>query len=192
MAECQLPKLDVAGSNPVGRSINPGGYGETRSPLGFSNNIETPRQGSEILNIHAYHDQPFADQSNGFDGLATSLKVNGPFGVKMRELLARGAKEGWFTYGGWLNKAEALITAGKFTWAIGLLPRLVGFPQGNSIIDGGTLWVMKGAKPEESGGRRAVPQNTSPPPRTRRGGGGDGISAARQRRRQVQVGDPRG
>ena len=33
MAECQLPKLDVAGSNPVGRSKNSGGYGTTRGPL---------------------------------------------------------------------------------------------------------------------------------------------------------------
>ena len=51
--------------------------------------------------------------SNGFDGLATTLKINGPFGVKMMELLARGAKEGWFTYGGRVNKAEALMTAGE-------------------------------------------------------------------------------
>ena len=37
MAECQLPKLDVAGSNPVGRSTSTeGGYGITRSPLGVS------------------------------------------------------------------------------------------------------------------------------------------------------------
>jgi sn-glycerol 3-phosphate transport system substrate-binding protein len=62
-----------------------------------------------VDNMHAYHDQPFADQSNGFDGLATSLKVNGQFGVKMMELLARGAKEGWFTYGGWPNKAAGLL-----------------------------------------------------------------------------------
>ena len=123
-----------------------------------------------VENMHAYHDQPFADQSNGFDGLATSLKINGPFGVKMMELLARGAKEGWFTYGGRGTKAEALMTAGecgifttssvygenlsrvsegKFTWATGFLPHLAGFPQGNSIIGGGTLWVMKGARPEE-------------------------------------------
>jgi sn-glycerol 3-phosphate transport system substrate-binding protein len=88
----------------------------------------------------------------------------------MLELLARGAKEGWFTYGGRENKADALMTAGecgifttssvygenlsrvsegKFTWATGFLPRLAGFPQGNSIIAGGALWVMKGAKPEE-------------------------------------------
>ncbi len=53
-----------------------------------------------VENMHGYHDQPFADHSNGFDGLATTLKINGPFGVKMMELLARGAKEGWFMYGG--------------------------------------------------------------------------------------------
>ena len=120
--------------------------------------------------MHAYHDQPFADHANGFDGLATTLKINGPFGVKMMELLARGAKEGWFTYGGRANKAEALMTAGecgifttssayignltraaegKFAWGTGSLPRLSGFAQGNSIIGGATLWVMKGAKPEE-------------------------------------------
>jgi len=123
-----------------------------------------------VENMHAYHDQPFADHANGFDGLATTLKINGPFGVAMMERLARGAREGWFTYGGRLNKAEALMTAGecgifttssayignltrasegKFTWSTGFLPRLTGFPQGNSIIGGATLWVMKGAKPAE-------------------------------------------
>jgi sn-glycerol 3-phosphate transport system substrate-binding protein len=121
-------------------------------------------------NMHAWHDQPFADQNNGFDGLATTLKINGPFGVKMMDVLARGSKEGWFTYNGRLNKAEANMGAGecgifltssayignlgrasegKFTWGTGYLPRLAGFPQGNSIIGGATLWVMKGAKPEE-------------------------------------------
>ena len=123
-----------------------------------------------VENMHAYHDQPFADNRNGFDGLATTLKINGPFGVKMMERLARGAKDGWFTYGGRLNKAEALMTAGecgifttssayignlarasegKFAWGTGPLPRLAGFPQGNSIIGGATLWVMRGGKPEE-------------------------------------------
>jgi sn-glycerol 3-phosphate transport system substrate-binding protein len=120
--------------------------------------------------MHAYHDQPFSDHANGFDGLATTLKINGSFGVKMLELLQRGAKEGWFTYNGRLNKAEANMGAGecgifttssayignlakvaegKFAWGTGPLPHLTGFPQGNSIIGGATLWVMKGAKPEE-------------------------------------------
>jgi sn-glycerol 3-phosphate transport system substrate-binding protein len=123
-----------------------------------------------VENMHALHDQPFADQSNGFDGLATTLRINGPFGVKMLDLLARGAKEGWFTYNGRLSKAEANMgggecgiftsssaylagltraSEGKFTWGTGPLPRLTGYPQGNSIIGGATLWVMKGAKPEE-------------------------------------------
>lgn len=123
-----------------------------------------------VENMHAWHDQPFADESNGFDGLATTLLINGEFGVKMMELLARGAREGWFTYNGRLNKAEANMGAGecgifltssayignlgrasqgKFTWGTGFLPRLAGYPQGNSIIGGATLWVMKGAKPEE-------------------------------------------
>jgi sn-glycerol 3-phosphate transport system substrate-binding protein len=121
-------------------------------------------------NMHALHDQPFADHSNGFDGLATTLKINGAFGVKMMELLARGATEGWFTYNGRLSKAEANMgggecgifttssayiagltraSEGKFAWGTGPLPRMTGYPQGNSIIGGATLWVMKGAKPEE-------------------------------------------
>jgi sn-glycerol 3-phosphate transport system substrate-binding protein len=123
-----------------------------------------------VENMHALHDQPFADHANGFDGLATSLKINGPFGVKMMETLQRGAKEGWFTYNGRLNKAEAnmgagecgifttssayignltKVSAGKFTWGTGPLPRMTGFPQGNSILGGATLWVMKGARPED-------------------------------------------
>ncbi|MGH7277099.1 MAG: sn-glycerol-3-phosphate ABC transporter substrate-binding protein UgpB [Candidatus Rokuibacteriota bacterium] len=121
-------------------------------------------------NMHALHDQPFADKSNGFDGLATALRINGAFGVKMMETLARGSKEGWFTYNGRLNKAEPSMgggecgifttssayiagltraSAGKFTWGTGPLPRMTGFPRGNSIIGGATLWVMTGARPEE-------------------------------------------
>jgi sn-glycerol 3-phosphate transport system substrate-binding protein len=123
-----------------------------------------------VENMHAWHDQPFADHANGFDGLATTLQINGAFGVKMMELLARGVKDGWFTYNGRLNKAEAnmgagecgifltssayignltKVSEGKFAWGTGFLPRLAGFPQGNSIIGGATLWVMKGAKADD-------------------------------------------
>jgi sn-glycerol 3-phosphate transport system substrate-binding protein len=123
-----------------------------------------------VENMHALHDQPFADHANGFDGLATTLKINAPFGVKMMEMLQRGAKDGWFTYNGRLNKAEANMgngecgvflsssayignltraSEGKFTWGTGPLPRLAGFPQGSSILGGATLWVLKGARAEE-------------------------------------------
>jgi sn-glycerol 3-phosphate transport system substrate-binding protein len=123
-----------------------------------------------VENMHALHDQPFADHNNGFDGLATALKINGPFGVRMLELLARGAREGWFTYNGRLSKAEANMNGGecglfttssaaiagltraaegKFAWGTGFLPKMVGFPQGGEIIGGASLWVLKGAKPDE-------------------------------------------
>ena len=88
----------------------------------------------------------------------------------MMETLARGVKDGWFTYLGRANKAEAnmgagecgifmtssayignltKVSEGKFTWGTGFLPRLAGYPQGNSIIGGATLWVMKGAKADD-------------------------------------------
>lgn len=121
-----------------------------------------------VENMHAWHDQPFADQENGFAGLATQLKINGPFGVKLWELLARWQKEGIYTYSGRGSKGDQPIINGeaaiglastalvgtltktaKFEWGTGFLPRLTGFPQGNSIIGGATLWVMKGHKPEE-------------------------------------------
>ena len=34
-------------------------------------------------------------------------------------------------------------------WGTGNLPRMAGYPQGNSIIGGASLWVMKGKKAEE-------------------------------------------
>src|SRR5205814_1111178 len=67
-----------------------------------------------VENMHALHDQPFADQANGFDGLATRLQINGAFGVKMLELLQRGAREGWFVYNGRLNKAEDNMGVAQF------------------------------------------------------------------------------
>jgi sn-glycerol 3-phosphate transport system substrate-binding protein len=121
-----------------------------------------------VENMHAWHDQPFADQENGFAALATQLKINGAFGVKLWELLARWQKEGIYTYSGRGSKGDQPIINGeaaiglastalvgtltktaKFEWGTGNLPRMAGFPQGNSIIGGATLWVMKGHKPAE-------------------------------------------
>jgi sn-glycerol 3-phosphate transport system substrate-binding protein len=121
-----------------------------------------------VENMHAWHDQPFADNENGFAALATQLKINGSFGVKLWELLARWQKEGIYTYSGRGSKGDQPIINGeaaiglastalvgtltktaKFEWGTGNLPKLAGFPQGNSIIGGATLWVMKGHKPEE-------------------------------------------
>lgn len=121
-----------------------------------------------VENMHAWHDQPFSHMDNGFAGMATQLKINGDFGVKVWTHLWRCQKEGYFTYSGRGSKGEQAIINGeaavglastalvgtltktaKFEWGAGNLPRMAGFPRGNSIIGGASLWVMKGHKPEE-------------------------------------------
>ncbi|MCE5262296.1 MAG: sn-glycerol-3-phosphate ABC transporter substrate-binding protein UgpB [Deltaproteobacteria bacterium] len=121
-----------------------------------------------VENAHAWHDQPFADQNNGFKGLATQLKINGAFGLKMMTMLARWQNEGIYTYSGRGSKGDQPIINGeaaiglastalvgtlaktaKFEWGTGRMPRMAGYPQGNSIIGGASLWVMKGRKTEE-------------------------------------------
>jgi len=119
-------------------------------------------------NMHAWHDQPFANNNNGFAGMATQLKINSKLGLQIMELLTRWQKEGIFTYSGRGSKGDQPIINGeaaiglastalvgtmtrtaKFDWGTGNLPRLDGYPQGNSIIGGASLWVMKGHKKEE-------------------------------------------
>jgi sn-glycerol 3-phosphate transport system substrate-binding protein len=118
-------------------------------------------------NMHTWHDQPFADQQNGFTGMATQLKINGKLGIQVFEMLARWQKEGIYTYSGRGPRGDQPIINGeaaiglastalvgtmtktsKFDWGSGNLPRLSGYPQGNSIIGGASLWVMKGHKKE--------------------------------------------
>jgi sn-glycerol 3-phosphate transport system substrate-binding protein len=121
-----------------------------------------------VENMLAWHDQPFADHENGFAAMATQLKINGEFEIKLWDLLTRWQKEGIFTYSGRGNKGDqpiingeaavglastalvgTLTKTGKFEWSTGYLPRMAGYPQGNSIIGGASLWVMKGHKKEE-------------------------------------------
>ncbi len=119
-------------------------------------------------NMHAWHDRPFADQENGFSGLATQLKINDPLSERLMDLLSRWQTEGIFTYSGRGSKGDQPVVNGeaaigiastalvgtltktaKFEWGTGFLPRLSGFSQGNSIIGGASLFIMKGHKPEE-------------------------------------------
>ncbi|MBP1711938.1 MAG: glycerol-3-phosphate transporter substrate-binding protein [Deltaproteobacteria bacterium] len=120
-----------------------------------------------VENMHTWHDQPFADQQNGFTGMATQLKINGKLGMQVFEMLTRWQKEGIFTYSGRGSRGDQPVINGeaaiglastalvgtmtktsKFDWGTGNLPRLAGYPQGNSIIGGASLWVMKGHKKE--------------------------------------------
>ncbi len=119
-------------------------------------------------NMHTWNDQPFANNNNGIAAMATELKFNGKLGVEVMEILARWQKEGIFTYSGRLangdqptiNGVSAISLAStalvgtmtrtsKFDWGTGNLPKLSGYPQGNSIIGGASLWVMKGHNKEQ-------------------------------------------
>jgi len=84
--------------------------------------------------------------------------------------MADFAKQGWFTYSGRRNEAEARFFSGecamltsssaaqanirrtaKFGWSVNMIPYhddVKGAPQ-NSIIGGASLWVFAGKKPEE-------------------------------------------
>lgn len=118
--------------------------------------------------MHAYHNQLFANNDNGRSGLATEVLFNGPFGTMVLETWARLAKEGIFLYGGPEYSANTAFKAGqlamliqstsslsgiekKANFAVGtsFLPRFEGYPRGNSVIGGGSLWVTKGQSQEE-------------------------------------------
>jgi sn-glycerol 3-phosphate transport system substrate-binding protein len=119
-------------------------------------------------NMHTWNDQPFANHNNGFSAMATELKINGKLGIQIMELLARWQKEGIFTYSGRGSRGDqptingdvavslastalvgTMTRTSKFDWGTGFLPKLSGYPQGNSIIGGASLWVMKGHNKEQ-------------------------------------------
>ncbi len=82
-------------------------------------------------------------------------------------MLARWQKEGIYTYSADEQGRPAIVNGeaavglastalvgtltktAKFDWGTGNLPRMASYPQGNSIIGGASLWVMKGKKAEE-------------------------------------------
>ena len=123
-----------------------------------------------IENFSSWHNLPIGTKENGIAGMDTEFKINSPEHVKHIEMLAGFAKNGWFTYSGRRNEAEAKFFSGecamltsssaaqanikknaKFDFSVNFLPYnddIKGAPQ-NSIIGGATLWVMSGKKPAE-------------------------------------------
>jgi sn-glycerol 3-phosphate transport system substrate-binding protein len=113
---------------------------------------------------------PIATRANGFGGLGTELKINGPVQVKHLAQLAEWQKTKVFDYGGRAASAEPkfnasecamilassatrlnIITNLKSEVGIAMMPYwpdVKGAPQ-NSIIGGATLWVLKGQKAED-------------------------------------------
>lgn len=127
----------------------------------------------QLESFSAWHNIPFATNSNGYDGLNTELVFNGPLQVKHIEFLAKLHKEGVFTYVGRKSEAINTFTAGeagilmnssgsyaavkagsKFPWGVAVLPywpEVAGAPQ-NTVIGGATIWAMAGHPKETEAG----------------------------------------
>jgi len=123
-----------------------------------------------VENFSAWHNLPIGTLENGIGGVKTEFKINSPQHVSHVQMLADFAKNGWFTYAGRTNEAEAKFYSGecamltsssgaqanirknaKFEFSVNFLPyhdEIKGAPQ-NSIIGGASLWVMGGKKPQE-------------------------------------------
>jgi len=123
-----------------------------------------------IENFSAWHNLPIGTLENGIGGTKTQFTFNSPAHVQHIQMLVDFAKNGWFTYAGRKNEAEAKFFSGecamltsssgaqanirknaKFDFSVNFLPyhdEIKGAPQ-NSIIGGASLWVMGGKKPDE-------------------------------------------
>ena len=123
-----------------------------------------------LENMSAYHNVAFASKDNGFAGLDTELKLNGPVQVKHLQTMGDWAKDGKFVYKGRRNEGGADFRAGacamftessagyagikkeaQFDFSVKPLPYwegVEGAPQ-NTIIGGASLWVMQGHEAEE-------------------------------------------
>ncbi len=118
--------------------------------------------------MFASHNQLFADNDNGRSGLATKVLFNGAFGEMVLNTWTRLSKEGIFIYGGPEYSANSAFGAGQIAMLIQstsslagiqksspfkvgttFLPRFEGYPGGNSVIGGGSLWVTKGQSKEQ-------------------------------------------
>jgi sn-glycerol 3-phosphate transport system substrate-binding protein len=123
-----------------------------------------------VENFSAWHNLPIGTLENGIGGPATQFTINSPAHVEHIRMLGDFAKNGWFTYAGRRNEAEAKFFSGecamltsssaaqanirknaKFEFSVNFLPyndSIKGAPQ-NSIIGGASLWVLGGKKPAE-------------------------------------------
>jgi sn-glycerol 3-phosphate transport system substrate-binding protein len=121
-----------------------------------------------VENFSAFHNLPIATRDNGLGGLNTELMINNPAVIAHIAALAEWQKTKLFDYSGRTNQAEQkfhgsecgimigssaaradIIANAKFEIGYGMLPywpNVEGAPQ-NSIIGGGSLWVLKG-RPE--------------------------------------------
>jgi sn-glycerol 3-phosphate transport system substrate-binding protein len=126
-----------------------------------------------VENFSAWHNLPIGTMENGIAGLGTKFTINSPQHVEHLQMLVDFAKNGWFTYAGRRNEAEARFFSGecamltsssaaqgnirknaKFEFSVNFLPyndAIKGAPQ-NSIIGGASLWVLSGKPANENKG----------------------------------------
>ncbi len=121
-----------------------------------------------LENMHTWHRQPIANNNNGYSDYATELKVNQDFSVELFETYRNWQQENVFTYQGregspnpsflggdigMIITSTAYLSgfkeAAEFEIGTTYLPHMQGYPRGNSLIGGATLWALKGNSEEE-------------------------------------------
>ncbi|MET0867888.1 MAG: sn-glycerol-3-phosphate ABC transporter substrate-binding protein UgpB [Pseudorhodoplanes sp.] len=120
---------------------------------------------TNIENFSALHNVPIATRENGIGGLDTELQISNPVVTGHLAALVEWQKTSVFDYSGRTNEAEKrfyhsecgilisssaaradIIANAKFEIGYGMLPywpNVTGAPQ-NSILGGGSLWVLQG------------------------------------------------
>jgi sn-glycerol 3-phosphate transport system substrate-binding protein len=123
-----------------------------------------------IENFSAFHNLPIATFDNGLGGTGARLQFNNLVVTGHLATLVEWQKSGLFDYSGRTNEAERrfyksecgilisssaaradIIANAKFEIGYGVLPywpNVAGAPQ-NSIIGGGSLWILRGRPDEE-------------------------------------------
>ena len=131
---------------------------------------------TQLESFSTWHNTELATKGNGMKGTDARLVVNSPLHVRHIENLSNMAKQGLFVYKGRTNVPEASFISGecamlttssgfygnvaknaKFGYALTTLPYypdVPGAPQ-NTVIGGGSLWVLAGKKPAEYKGAAA-------------------------------------
>ena len=124
----------------------------------------------QLENFSARHNLPFASQANGFAGMDTELKFNGPAQVAHIEKMSEWQQNGIFSYGGRRSDSASKFysqecamhmesSAGyagvkrnaQFDFGVSELPydsNVIKTPQ-NTIIGGASLWVLQGKSQAE-------------------------------------------
>jgi len=145
-------------------------YGKQLVESGVVENGLTVGWPSWVLaeNMFTWHGQPITNNKNGYTGHASELKINSDFGVELFKQFKEWEEENIFTYEGREGTPNPSFLTGQtgmiitstaylggfkegadFEIGSGFIPHKEGYPQGNSLIGGATLWVYDGHSDEE-------------------------------------------